>query len=190
MPASFHSSAWSWVAPGVWEDGLRMTALPAASAIGRIHIGTMTGKLNGVIAATTPSGWRRVTASTPVATFGVFMPGQVDRQAAGVLDGLDAAGDADEGVGEGLAVVAGDERRELLAMLPGQLAEGEEDLAPGDEGHVAPGREGGQRGLDRAVDLGLAAPRHAGDDLAGRRVVDRAGVLGQDLDGARRRSSG
>ncbi len=74
MPACFHSSAWSWVAPGVWDDGLRMIALPAASAIGRIHIGTMTGKLNGVIAATTPSGWRSVTASTPEATLGVFMP--------------------------------------------------------------------------------------------------------------------
>ena len=56
------------------DDGLRMTALPAASAIGRIHIGTITGKLNGVIAATTPSGWRSVTASTPDATFGVFIP--------------------------------------------------------------------------------------------------------------------
>jgi hypothetical protein len=51
-----------------------MTQLPAARAIGRIHIGTMTGKLNGVIAATTPRGWRRVTTSTPLATLGVFMP--------------------------------------------------------------------------------------------------------------------
>ena len=33
-PASVHSSAWSWVAPGVWEEGLRMTVLPQARAIG------------------------------------------------------------------------------------------------------------------------------------------------------------
>ena len=33
-PALVHSSAWSWVAPGVWEDGLRMTVLPVISAIG------------------------------------------------------------------------------------------------------------------------------------------------------------
>ena len=35
-----------------------MNALPHAIATGYIHIGTMTGKLNGVIPATTPSGWR------------------------------------------------------------------------------------------------------------------------------------
>ena len=34
----------------------------------------MTGKLNGVIAATTPSGWRSVNASTFELTFGVIMP--------------------------------------------------------------------------------------------------------------------
>ena len=33
-----------------------MNALPQAIAIGCIHIGTMTGKLNGVIPAQTPSG--------------------------------------------------------------------------------------------------------------------------------------
>ena len=33
-PAWVHSSAWSWVAPGVWDDGLRMTVFPHISAIG------------------------------------------------------------------------------------------------------------------------------------------------------------
>ena len=37
-------------------------------------MGTMTGKLKGVIAATTPSGPRRVKASTLVATLGVIIP--------------------------------------------------------------------------------------------------------------------
>ncbi len=73
-PAACHSSAWSWVAPGVWEEGLRTTVLPHMRAIGTIHIGTMTGKLKGVIAATTPSGPRRVKASTLVATLGVIIP--------------------------------------------------------------------------------------------------------------------
>jgi hypothetical protein len=35
-----------------------MNAFPLAMATGNIHIGTMTGKLNGVMPATTPSGWR------------------------------------------------------------------------------------------------------------------------------------
>ena len=43
--------------------------LPHAIAIGNIHIGTIAGKLNGVMPATTPSGWRIEYASTPVETF-------------------------------------------------------------------------------------------------------------------------
>ena len=34
-------------------------------AIGNIHIGTIAGKLNGVIPATTPRGWRMLYVSTP-----------------------------------------------------------------------------------------------------------------------------
>jgi hypothetical protein len=33
-PASFHRSACSWLAPGVWEDGLSTNVLPQAIAIG------------------------------------------------------------------------------------------------------------------------------------------------------------
>src|SRR3989304_4284812 len=122
MPASFHTSAWSWAAPGGWDgraDAGRLAERDRVDARGDV---------------------RRVQA------------GHVNRQAACVLDRLDPAGHADERVGEGLAVVADDEGRELLAVLPGQLAEGEEDLAPGDEGHVAPGRERELCGLDGAVD--------------------------------------
>ena len=35
-----------------------MKALPQAMASGYIHMGTMAGKLKGVIPATTPRGWR------------------------------------------------------------------------------------------------------------------------------------
>jgi hypothetical protein len=38
--------------------GLETKVLPHAIAIGYIHIGTIAGKLNGVMPATTPSGWR------------------------------------------------------------------------------------------------------------------------------------
>ena len=67
--------------------------LPQAIAIGNIHIGTMAGKLNGVMPATTPSGWRIEYASTPVETFSENAALEQVRDAAGELDDLQAAGD-------------------------------------------------------------------------------------------------
>ena len=45
-------------ADGTFSDGLSTNVLPHASATGNIHSGTITGKLNGVMPAHTPSGWR------------------------------------------------------------------------------------------------------------------------------------
>ncbi|MNE82984.1 hypothetical protein D3C80_1797580 [compost metagenome] len=45
--------------------------LPQAMATGNIHIGTITGKLNGVMPATTPRDWRRVQLSMLVETCSV-----------------------------------------------------------------------------------------------------------------------
>ena len=45
-------------ADGSFSDGFRMNVLPQAMALANIHIGTMAGKLKGVMPATTPSGWR------------------------------------------------------------------------------------------------------------------------------------
>ena len=53
---------------GTCSDGFRMNVLPQAIAKGRNHIGTIAGKLNGVIAAQTPTGWRIVSVSIFVAT--------------------------------------------------------------------------------------------------------------------------
>src|SRR3954463_1834851 len=57
-PASFHSCAIHSDAVGTFSLGFSMTVLPAAIAIGKNHIGTMAGKLNGEMIPTTPSGWR------------------------------------------------------------------------------------------------------------------------------------
>lgn len=57
-PASAHSPASSTDAEGSFSLGLSTNALPQARATGNIHIGTIAGKLNGVIPATTPRGWR------------------------------------------------------------------------------------------------------------------------------------
>ena len=51
-----------------------MKVFPHAIAIGNIHIGTIAGKLNGVIPATTPSGWRIDQLSTFVPTFSENSP--------------------------------------------------------------------------------------------------------------------
>jgi hypothetical protein len=58
QPASMSSFQASIGADGSRSEGFRMKVLPQAMATGYIHIGTMAGKLNGVMPATTPSGWR------------------------------------------------------------------------------------------------------------------------------------
>ena len=45
-------------AEGSFSEGLSTNVLPQASAGAHIHIGTIAGKLNGVIPAATPRGWR------------------------------------------------------------------------------------------------------------------------------------
>ncbi|OGO57311.1 MAG: hypothetical protein A2V85_15565 [Chloroflexi bacterium RBG_16_72_14] len=65
-PASCSSSASNIEAEGSFSEGLRMNVLPHAIALPNIHIGTIAGKLNGVMPATTPSGWCTWWTSTPV----------------------------------------------------------------------------------------------------------------------------
>src|SRR5919108_1669085 len=73
-PASVYSSAMKFDAEGSRSDGLSTNVLPHAIAIGCIHIGTITGKLNGVMPAQTPSGWRNEKASTSVETWSEYSP--------------------------------------------------------------------------------------------------------------------
>ncbi len=73
-PASFSRRACSSDGDGSRSDGFSTKVFPQASATGNIHIGTITGKLNGVIPATTPSGWRIDQASMPRAIWSVNSP--------------------------------------------------------------------------------------------------------------------
>ena len=61
-PAGNPASTSNWASrigtEGSRSDGLSTKALPQASAGANFHIGIMAGKLNGVMPATTPSGWR------------------------------------------------------------------------------------------------------------------------------------
>ena len=56
------SKASCWVS-GTCSDGFSTKVLPHAIANGRNQNGTIAGKLNGTIAAQTPTGWRIVSAS-------------------------------------------------------------------------------------------------------------------------------
>ena len=61
-------------AEGSFSEGFSTNVLPQAMALGYIHMGTMAGKLNGVMPATTPSGWRMEYTSTPVEACSVCSP--------------------------------------------------------------------------------------------------------------------
>src|SRR5690625_3279238 len=67
-PASASKRAMNNAALGSRSLGLSTKVLPATSANGNIQQGTMQGKLNGVIPATTPKGSRVIQLSSPVAT--------------------------------------------------------------------------------------------------------------------------
>src|SRR5712692_5085666 len=57
-PASLSSWAVRIDGYGSFSDGFSTNVLPQASAGAHIHMGTIAGKLKGVIPAQTPSGWR------------------------------------------------------------------------------------------------------------------------------------
>ncbi|VWC49645.1 hypothetical protein BLA6863_07740 [Burkholderia lata] len=59
-PASIASSTSCIVDSGSCSDGFSTNVLPHTIAIGNIHSGIMPGKLNGVMPAHTPIGWRSV----------------------------------------------------------------------------------------------------------------------------------
>ena len=77
-PASSSSSASKSADSGVWVAGLSTTAQPAASAGAILCATRLSGKLNGLIAPTTPTGRRSVNASLPTpaweASIGTISP--------------------------------------------------------------------------------------------------------------------
>ena len=73
-PASFNNSASFNAHEGSFSEGFKIKVFPQAIAIGNIHIGTIAGKLNGVIPATTPKGCLIDQLSTFVPTFSENSP--------------------------------------------------------------------------------------------------------------------
>ena len=178
-PASVKSSARRSGTEGSRSEGLRMKALPAASAGPDFHSGIMAGKLNGVMPATTPSGWRMECTSMPVpALVGELALEQV-RGAGGELHHLDAALDVALGIREGLAVFGGQQGGELVHVLVDQVHELEQDPAAALRVHGGPFQLALFRVGDDVADFLGAGQRHLGLDLAGARIVDVAEPAGR-----------
>ena len=161
-PASCQSAAIQMAAHGSFSLGLRTTALPAAIAIGKNHIGTIAGKLNGLMMPTTPSGTRLEWTSTPVEASSRVAALEQVGDAARELDDLEAAGDLAQRVGVHLAVLGGDDRGELVLAAVEQLAEGEEDLGTPGQRRGAPARGARAAAGDDAGGVGLARPARPG----------------------------
>ena len=56
IPASFSNSAILTALKGTDSDGFKIMVFPRAIALGMVQLGTMLGKLNGTMQATTPTG--------------------------------------------------------------------------------------------------------------------------------------
>ena len=107
------SRAISIEAEGSRSLGLSTKVLPQAIATGNIHIGTIAGKLNGVMPATTPERLAEgVGVDVGRDLVGVVTLEQA-RDAAGELDDLEPALHLAQRVGEHLAVLVGDQLGDL-----------------------------------------------------------------------------
>src|SRR5438046_10462753 len=73
-PASANSCAQKFAQLGSRSLGLSTNVFPHAIAIGYIHIGTIAGKLKGVIPTTTPRGGRIEYESVSVVPFRTYSP--------------------------------------------------------------------------------------------------------------------
>jgi hypothetical protein len=162
---------------GSRSDGFRTKVFPQATAIGYIHIGTMAGKLNGVMPATTPSGWRSAMESTPGPTLRENSPFSRLRYTAGEFDDLDAAGDFAQRIVMGLAVLAGNLAGDVARVAVEQFLELEHEARALQWRHGAPGRLGSLGVGDSRVDFLDGGQRQFGDLLAGRRVEDRGPAI-------------
>src|SRR5215471_14170907 len=160
-PASTSSSASRMGTEGSRSDGLRTKALPQASAGANFHIGIMAGKLNGVMPATTPSGWRSESRSMP-----------------GPALSLNVA----LGVGEGLAVLGGQELGEAVELFLHELEELEQHPRASLRVGRGPGRLRRLRIGDGLIHLRFLGEADLGLHLAGIGVEHVAAAAGRASD--------
>ena len=90
--------------PAVVGAGLRMTALPLARAGPTYSTGMFIGKFQGVIATTTPRGWRNVITRLCGSSTGIVSPVSRRRLGGGQPEAARGRADLAERLGQGLAV--------------------------------------------------------------------------------------
>ncbi len=110
-------------ADGSFSLGLSTTVLPQAMAEATIHSGTITGKLKGVIAATTPTGCLTECTSTTARDLLAALALEKVHESGRELDVLDAARHFAGGIPRAPCVLGGDDRGELGRALLQQLAQ-------------------------------------------------------------------
>ena len=183
-PDSISSSPSRTAERGTFSEGFRTNVLPQASATGIIQSGTMTGKLNGVIPAHTPTGWRTVSQSTSRGDVRQRLAHQEAGDPAGELDHLDPALDRGPRLAQRLAVLAGHEPGQLVGLVDQPLAKPEEHTRPLDGRRLGPGRQGrggrptarstssavpsGTRAISRPVEGLKTAPKRSDRDSSHR----------------------
>ena len=175
------SSARAMAESGVWLAGFSTTGQPAAMAGATLWATRLSGKLNGVMAPTTPIGTRRVKPSLPSpgcdASSGTISPASVRASAAANGNVLTARSASTRAVLIGLAASAAIVRANSSVRSARSAAAAVEDLGP------LPRRQRSlvQRGLgggDGPVDVGRGAGRHGPDDGAVVGRVDLDDVVG------------
>ena len=150
---------------------------PQAMATGYIHIGTMAGKLKGVMPATTPSGWRSDQLSISGPTLRLYSPFRRCGMPQAKSTTSMPRASSPARVGMRLAVLVRDRAGDLVGVTIEKLLEAEHVLdalqrrrrAPADGGLLG-GRDGGIHLLGgRERQLGGLVPRGG--------IVDRGEAL-------------
>ena len=142
---------------------------PAASAGATLRVIIAAGKFHGVIAATTPTGWR----STRMRLSAWWPRDHVAVDALGLfrepLDERRRVGDLALRLGERLALLGGHEHREVGRVQQDQVVPAAQQDRPLLGGLRGPGREGRVRGGDGVLRLRGAERGHRAELAAGRR---------------------
>ena len=167
---------------GSFSLGLSTNVLPQASALANIHIGTIAGKLNGVMPATTPSGWRIEYTSMPLAACSEYSPLiSCGMPHANSMFSSPRATSPSASVST-LPCSAVSIDGDLLAVRVDQFAQPEHHLGALRQRRGPPRRERRLRGRDRGVDLVGRREIDRSRLLTGRRVVDDRRAAGRRLD--------
>ena len=158
--------------------------MPQAIAGANFHIGIIAGKVERRDAGDDAQRLaQRIEVDAGAGAVGIFALQQM-RDAAGELDHFEAALDVAAGVGNRLAVLGGEQRREAVEFLLHQVEKLEHARARGAAGWwrprpaAPPARIG-----DRVLDLGMLGQRDPRLDLAGIGIEDVAEAARPALDG-------